>query len=263
MDFDETMVEEEFNDVEADDTLPDDIVEEDESYDEEFPDEEELEIPDEESEEEYEEQEPEPEPEPQPSEPGWIKQRVNKAVERAVRETEARMQAMFEQQMAPLYEKMMEDEARELVASRKVSDIETARELVRLRHNAPAAEAPQEQQRDERGRFVSNEQIVESAKTEARIDELYSQAQKIKAKGGPDVIKYFSENEDIKQRVVSGELDFYEVAELMGKPKKRPPSPVRSSNGANYSPNTFMNMSDEQFERFEKKLDGGVRYTIK
>lgn len=258
MDYEETMVEENFDDVEADDTLPDDIVEEDESEEEDFPAEEELEIPDEEAEEEAEE-----EPEPQPrAEPGWIKQRVNKAVEKAVRETEARMQAMFEQQMKPIRDKMMEDEAQELVRSRKVADIETARELVRLRNGI--APTSNEQPRNEQGQFVSKDRIVSAAKTDAQIDMLAAQADKIKAKGGPDVIKEFLNNEDIKARVIRGELDFYDVAEMMSKPKKRPPSPSRSSNGAASStPNSFATMSSEQFARFERNVERGVRYTLK
>lgn len=267
MDYEETMVEEEFEDVEADDTLPDDIVEEDESEDEEdFPDEEDLEIPDEEEEEEVEE-ESEP-PEQKPSEPGWIKQRISKAVEKAVRETEARMQSLFEQQMKPIREKMIEDEAQELVRTRKVADIETARELVRYRQNSPVSEQSKTeestQMRNEQGQFASREQIAQEAATEARINELKKQAQKIKAKGGPDVIKEFTENEDIKTRVVSGELDFYEVAEMMGKPKRKPPTPTRSSNGASkVTPNAFAAMSDEQFDRFERQIDKGVRYKLK
>ena len=72
MDNNETMVENEELDTEVDDTLQEGIDEaEDES-------EESLESLDEETE----ETQPEEEPQPQPSEPGWIKQRVNKAVQK-------------------------------------------------------------------------------------------------------------------------------------------------------------------------------------
>jgi len=265
MDFDETMVEEEFDDAVEDDTLPDGIVEADESDDEDFPDEEELELPDEDEEvedEEYSEEEEEtPEPEP-PKEPGWIKQRVQKAVDKAVAQALAQQQEQFNAQIAPLIAKMQEDEAQELVRSRKIADIETAREFVRLKNGQQApVEEPQQQPRNEQGQFVSREQI----ETETRINELKKQADKIRSKGGPDVISEFMNNEDIKRRVVSGELDFYEVAEMMrAKPKRKPPSPMRSPNGAaNATPNAFMSMSDEQFDRIEKQLDKGVRYTFK
>ena len=265
MDFDETMVEEEFDEAVEDDTSLDDFVEEDESdEDEEFPDEE-LELPDEETE-DYEEEEPEPEPEPR-KEPGYVKQRVQQAVDRAIRETEARMQARFDEQLAPLLEKMAEDEAQELLRSRKVNDIETARELVRLRRGQGTAEKVTQptQPRNEQGQFVSKEQIATQARQETMIDILASQVDKITAEGGPDVMELFQNDPDIKKKVINGEMDFYDVAKMMSKPKRRTPSPTHSPNGANNytTANAFANMSSKQFERMERKLEEGVRYTMR
>ena len=112
MDIEETMVEQELGDT-AEDSLPDEIaeVEQDES--------ESLEslMGDEQPAEDAQETEPQ-----STSEPGYVKKRIEKAVSKAVAETEARMKAMFEEQMAPFRAKVMEDEAQELVRSRKVSD---------------------------------------------------------------------------------------------------------------------------------------------
>ena len=257
MDYEETMVENEETEVEADDTLQEDLVEE--------PDESEP-LDSVMEEEEAPAEEPEEEPEPKgTTEPGWIKKRVEKAVAKAVAQTEARMQAMFDQQMAPIRERMIEDEAQELVRSRKVADIETARELVRFRQGqAPAAERRQEQPRSENGQFVSREQEIRTAKTEARIDELKKQADRIRARGGPDVIAEFNNNPEVKDAVIAGEMDFYQVAEQMqAKPKKKPPAPMRSPNGASGSEkSTIASMSDEQFDKLEKKIKGGARYQI-
>ena len=181
------------------------------------------------------------------------------------------MPALFEQQMKPIREKMIEDEAQELVRSRKVADIETARELVRYRQGQPSAPENVEsgdpgRPRNDKGQFASKEQIVSEARTQARIDELSRQADKIKANGGPDVIKEFTENPDIKRRVVSGELDMYDVADIMRNRKntKKPPSPTRSPNGAsNITPNAFANMSSKQFANFERRLAEGGSYTFK
>lgn len=270
MDYEETMVEEDFDNTEVDDTLPDGIVEEDESEEDDEFIEEDFESDEEDGEEVEEEPDEEPEEDeevaPPPSEPGWIKQRINKAVSKAVAQALAEQAKQFEAQMKPIRERLMEEEAQDLLRSRKVGDIETARELVRLRQGQPASDSQREPQpRNENGQFTSREQIAQQARNEARVDELYSQAQKIKARGGPDVIKEFTQNEDIKRRVVSGELNFYDVAEMMRKSgKKRPPSPTRSSNGASkVTTNAFNNMSDKQFERFEKGLDEGKRYSIK
>ncbi len=269
MDYEETMVEEEFDDVEVDDTLPDDIIEEDESEEEEFPDEEELDIDDldDDSENEVEEETPADE-EPPANEPGWMKKRIGKAVEKAVAAALAQQREEFEQQMRPIRERMIEDEAQALVRSRKVADIETARELVRYRQgqpHKPEEPAPQEQPRNDKGQFVSHQQAIEDARVETRISELSKQADKIKAAGGPDVIKEFTENPDIKRRVVDGELDMYDVADIMRNRKsKKPPTPTRSPNGAsNVTPNAFSNMSSKQFARFEQKLEEGGRFTFK
>jgi len=251
--FDETMVEnEEDFDAEIDDGFLEGVEEETDESEEESLDSVE------------EEQEEPQQSQPVATEPGWIKQRVNKAVEKAVRETEARMQAMFEQQMAPIREKMMEDEAQALVRSRKVGDIETARELVRLRQGLqPQAEAPQPQPqpRNERGQYAPTEDPGMTAK----IDMLAHQADAIREKTGLDVIDVFASDPDIKDAVISGEMDFYELAEMMNQGRgKRPPAPMRSPNGASgQQHNAITTMSDEAFDRMEKKISQGARYSLK
>jgi len=94
---------------------------------------------------------------------------------------------------------------------------------------------------------------------------LAAQADKIKAKTGLDVIAVFDKNPDIKDAVVNGEMDFYDVAEQMkGQQKRRPPAPTRSSNGASgQSPNAIDTMSDEQFARMERKIREGARFALK
>ena len=264
MDFEEPMVD--VDEIAEDDTSLDDFVEEEdeseeEDFSEEFPDEEEEEEVEEADEEEVEDEEEEEE-EPPASEPGWMKKRIGKAVEKAVRETEARMQAMFEEQMKPFREKMIEDEAQALVASRKVADLETARELVRYRQGAQP-DVEEEQPRNEHGQFASREQIAEEARINARIDMLTEQRNKILKKTGFDVMDVFNSDPEIKRQVVDGEIDFYEVADMQPK-KKRPPTPSRSPNGStNMTPNAFATMSSKQFARLEKKLDEGVRYKMR
>ena len=257
----ETMVENVDNE-QADDTLEEGVIEEEQDESESLESIVGEEAPSEE--------EPEEQPAQQATEPGWIKKRVEKAVSKAVAETEARMQAMFDQQMAPIRAKMMEDEAQELVRSRKVSDIETARELVRLRNGQPAAtqaaqqEAPAQQPRKANGQFDSQQKSDPA--TEKQIAMLKHQANKIHAAGGPDVLAEFRDNEEIKQKVIKGEMDFYDVRDYMNsqKTKKKPPSPMRSPNGASgTNPNAIDSMSDEQFDRMEKRIKEGARYTLK
>ena len=259
MEPNETMVENEALDTEVDDTLPDEVVEEEQDESEDL-----ASFTDEISQPANEETEPEQTQ--GTSEPGWIKKRVEKAVTKAIAETRAEMQAMFDQQMAPIRAKMMEDEAQELVRSRKVSDIETARELVRLRNGQTAApqaasHAKETQPRQANGQFAPKEDPA----TSARIDMLRHQADRIKANKGPDVIAEFSNNPEIKKKVIAGEMDFYDVADYLKnqKPSRRPPSPMRSPNGASgQNPNAIESMSKEQFARMEKKISEGARIRL-
>ena len=46
--------------------------------------------------------------------------------------------------------------------------------------------------------------------------------------------------------------------------KKRPPSPMRSPNGASgQSPNAIESMTDEQFARMEKRISEGARIRLR
>jgi hypothetical protein len=94
---------------------------------------------------------------------------------------------------------------------------------------------------------------------------LSHQADTIKARTGVDVIREFESNPEIKQKVISGEMDFYDVAETMKQSRaKRPPAPMRSPNGASgTNPNAIDSMSDEQFARMEKRIREGARYSLK
>ncbi len=259
--MDETMVENVETNQAADDTLQETgLVEE--TYDS---DDQTLDSFLEEEEQKPEEKEQPKEDSQGTSEPGWIRKRVDKAVQKAVAETEARMQAMFDQQMAPIRERMIEDEARELVRQGAVKDLETAKELVRYRQGNPQQPANQQQMpaRDEKGRFTQREDPAVSA----RIDMLAHQADVIKAKRGIDVIAEFNNNEEVKQNVVSGRMDFYDVAEQLAKQqnaRKKPPAPMRSPNGASgYQSTPISSMSDEAFEKLERSLKQGARYSLK
>ena len=260
MDYEENM-----DNFTEEDSLPEEIVEDSEES------EEDLDAylnEDEDSDQAAEEEEQTQEPEAR-EEPGYVKTRISKAVNKAVAETEARFAAQIEAleaKYAPLQERLMEMDAQELVRSRKVADIETARELVRLRQGVqPQQEQVNEQPRNEQGQFVSQNQAIEMAKTSERIEMLKAQAEYIKKKSGLDVVAEWNNNPEIKKAVIEGEMDFYQVADQMQKQqKKRPPSPTRSPNGANgIGPHSIANMTDAQFRKMDQRLDEGVRFTIK
>lgn len=253
MEINEAMVEQQETETATDDTLQEVLVEDtDES--------ESLESALQEDSEEQEK----PQQQPSQSEPGWIRKRVDKAVQKAIADTEARMQANFDKQLAPYRDQLITMEANELVRSGKVKDLETAKELVRYRKGQPQIEAQPEQPRNEKGQFAAMQGDDRDPAIQAQIDMLTHQANRIKERTGVDVIAEFQTNEEVRKKVSSGDWDFYDVAEALAKPKKRPPSPVRSPNGVSGSEKSaIMSMTKEQFKKFDEKISGGARYSVK
>lgn len=206
---------------------------------------------------------------PPAKEPGYVKQRVEKAVARATAETEARLRAEFDARMAPIMERLLVEDAKELVRNGEFKNLETAKEYLRLKQGMPVqtAEAAQDQPRNSNGQFAPKQKPADDVATQARIDMLKHQAERIKANRGVDVIAEFNNNPDVKNRIISGEIDFYDVAdEMSSKPKKsKPPAPVRTPNGAanDQQVNAIMGMSKEQFAAFVKRVQGGAVITQK
>lgn len=198
----------------------------------------------------------------QPKEPGWMKGRIDAAVNKAIRESEARIRGEYEQRISRMQETIWDREAQDLVTAGEFKSLETAKEYIRLKGGAPAA-TNTEPPRDEQGRFTAKQQENDPVVT-ARAQMLASQAQKIKAKRGVDVMQVFNEDPNIKQKIVSGEWDFYDVAEQLGNETRRHvPAPVRSPNGANTASFSFSNMTDEQWKRFNQRLEGGAVFDMR
>lgn len=200
---------------------------------------------------------------PPAKEPGYVKQRIEKAVAKATAETEARMRAEFDQRMAPIMERLLIEDAKELVQSGEFKNLETAKEYLRLKQGLPAHAAEPEvqtQPRNANGQYAPKTNSNDAA-TQARIDMLRHQADRIKESRGVDVIAVWNSDPDIKRKVIAGEMDFWDVAdEIASKPKKsKPPAPVRTPNGAanDQQVDAIMNMSKEQFDRLVKRVQSG------
>ena len=199
------------------------------------------------------------------TEPGYVQKRIDKALARERDSMRAEIMAQVEAQYAPIRERLLEMDAQELVRKGEVKNIELAKEILRYRQGLPAQQETQktaEQPRQANGQFAPKQDAV----IQARIDLLANQADKIKGKTGIDVIEIMNNDPNIKNKIVSGEMDFYEVAETVKqKPARRgPPAPTRSSNGASgQSPNAIDSMSKEQFARLEKKISEGARISLK
>ena len=71
-------------------------------------------------------EQPAQEEQPQQSEPGWIRKRIDKAVDKAVAAAEQRVAAQYEAVLAPLRNQLIENEAKELVGSGNTFSSRTA-----------------------------------------------------------------------------------------------------------------------------------------
>jgi hypothetical protein len=200
-------------------------------------------------------------PEPQAkAEPGYVRNRIEKAVQKALNEQRESLRAEMEAQYAPIRDRLLEMDAQELVRQGEFKSIERAKEYLQLKQGMMPVE--EEQPRNDRGQFMSQSEAIEMARTEERIEMLKVQAANIKEDTGLDVIAEWNRNPEVKQAVMDGEMDFYQVAKQMQ--KKRPPSPMRSPNGVNgVGPQSITSMSDAQFKKLDQMLDQGVRFTIK
>lgn len=176
---------------------------------------------------------------PAQKEPGWYKARFAHDLERERRKWEAEQ----EEKLAPIYEYMMERQAQELVDSGEFKNPERAKEYLQMKRGYSPASEP-----------------TEDPTVKARADLLARQADKLKNRG-LDVMSAFNADPDIQRNVLSGEWDFYDVAEAMN--QKSPPSPMRTSNGAGMAKMSISNMSEEQFQRLQSNLATGRKYDMR
>ena len=175
---------------------------------------------------------------PQVGEPGWISKRVDDAVRKA----ETRIRAEYEAKLAPLRESMMDRQAQELVDQGEFRSLDRAREYVRMKGGVEE---------------VTKEEV--NPVTQARADLLARQAEKIKANRGIDVMAMFQSDPETQRRILSGEWDFYDVADNA----KKPLSPMRTPNGAGMQNMSIQNMSDEQFRKLQANLARGRTYDMR
>lgn len=216
-------------------------------------------------------QQGEAEQQPAKADAGWMRRKMEAYASKQLKEQETRLRAEFAEMLAPLRESMYERQADDLVASGQIKSKEMALKYVKAMAGITSSEPdqqPKTQPRTPDGRFASSQQqqMEPDAETKARARILAAQADKIKSSKGLDVAALFQSDPEVKEKVLSGEWDFYDVAESMNQPRRRVPSPVRSSNsamGATPDASAIANMSDAQFERLLKNLGEGKVYDMR
>lgn len=195
----------------------------------------------------------EPQQEEQPKEPGWIKQRIDKAVSRALSEQEQRLRGEYEAMLAPIRESVLDRQAEDLVSQGEFKSLDRAKEYVRMKNGIQPVQQPVQP--------VQQPVQQNDPEVNVRAKLLMQQAQKIRNNRGVDVLGVYNSDPDVKQKILSGEWDFYDVADTLQ--KKSPPSPTRTPNGANYSATSVKDMSADQFAKLQANLAGGRKYNLR
>lgn len=159
--------------------------------------------------------------------------------------------------LAKLEEYELKEAAAQIMKEEGCSE-SLAMRLARMEKGLPAQQTPQkvQQPRDEAGRFVKADAKDDAS---ARAQELADQARMVHRATGVDVAALFKADEDIQQRIISGEIDFADLArEQLGKPiKKAGPPAVRSSAGQKVKARGFSDLSDEEFDRVQNDIGHG------
>jgi len=185
---------------------------------------------------------------------GWFRQRIDKAVSKAVMEAEQRMAAKYESQLAEFAAERIERQAQELVRNGEFRSLDTAKEYLTLKSGRQPEKAVQA---EEQPRQQETDPVIQ-----ARADLLAQQAHKIESSRGIDVMAAYNGDSEIQRKVASGEWDFYDVADYLAQ-KRNPPSPARTSNGAHTEKASIRNMTDKQFKALQDKIAHGVKYNLR
>lgn len=205
--------------------------------------------------------------EPQTEEvPKGIKGRILKAEQKADKQGYERAMAEWAKKEADYKARIAEYEAKEMEASLE----QEAKELSKAEHIS--VEFAKRVLRAERG-MTAPAQIsekVEPSKTndapvlsDERLTQLNSQKAQIKERYNIDVMDLVTE-EDAKE-ITEGRMELWDVAMRAGQkpsaPVRSTPAPVRSGNGsAPTGSMDFSTMSDEEFDKFNAKIDSGAVY---
>lgn len=186
---------------------------------------------------------------------GRLDRENKKGYDRGRAEAEAAWQeekARYESELSEYRELKLQQEAAALAKEEGISEALALR-LLRAERGMPAP-VKQEQPRDSAGRFVSAEQKA----VQERAAKLMQQSRDIVRAGGPDVYEMYKNSPEIQKKISEDpDMDFYDVLRESREEKKTMPPVVRSASGGAPQSRGFRDMSDEEFDKLNAKLQEG------
>ena len=173
--------------------------------------------------------------------------------ERGRKEAEAEYQAKiaeYESKLAELNEIKITQEAQELARKEHIS-LEFAKRVIRAEKGVRAEPEPQEPKQEPAPKAQLNEELLKA------------QYENIKSTYGIDLLAEGVMSRDELQAVSEGRSDFNAVAlkhiaqKQAKQALKQSPTPVRSAAPKQAQSYDFMSMTDEEFDRFNAKIQKG------
>lgn len=187
----------------------------------------------------------------EPKDAGWFKQRIAHAVNKETEPLKAQLRE-YERVIQELQSERLERQAQELVRTGEFKSLDTAKEYLQLKGGTHVENQPQAPTQQE-----ENQPLDPAVEATAKM--LYRQAEKIRSTRGLDVMDAYNKDPEIRNKVVSGEWDFYDVADsLESKPKA--PAPIRNANGARNEPVSIRNMTEKQWKELNRRIELGSRF---
>lgn len=197
---------------------------------------------------------------------GRMKSYEQRGYKRGQQEAEAKWaeeKKSYEERLAKYAERDLQDEAAELANKRHIP-ADLALEYVRMKHGMNPTSEAQTQQRDSAGRFASTQQEEAPATSvQQRAAALMAQAESYEKMSDGAVTKdaileAFQNDEEIRNAVASGTMDFIDVGKQLAGGRKSAPRVVKSANNGGISRRSFANMSDEEFSKFDERVRHGA-----
>ena len=198
------------------------------------------------------------------TEPGWMKARIEKAVQKELARVQQEAENRIRAEYAPFREMLLQQEADKLVSSGKITDPALALQFVKMQKgesiDAPAAKPAKQDPEPEQTQTPAPDPM-----TEKYGKMLLSQALYIKEQGGPDVMAAYENDPEIQAKVLAMEWDFEDVANHLvsiGAKRKMPPA-TRTANVGGPKHFSIENMGRDDLNKLDEQLSKGVRVDLR
>ena len=203
---------------------------------------------------------------PPNKEPGWVKKRIDSALQKElpnlVAAEVAKVKAEYEAQIKPLREAQLARDADELVKQGEFRSKDIALEYLRMKQGLPV-QAPVTPTASPRAEAEAREADAVPPDIRARAARLMDQAEYAKKIDGIDPLAIYHSDPEVQRKVNSGQWDFTDVVMAAKGQTASPPSPIHSSNAALPQKRGPLELSSKELQTLNENLRKGVKVDMR